>query len=199
MKEMNNMIVYPLENPRISSKYGVMRTVLGVTRLHKGLDMVSTTGDKNVRAIKDGVYRGTHYDKDGFGNYVTVQHDDGVRTIYAHLESFANIPKNTRISAGTILGVEGTTGRSTGLHLHIEGRVSPYTTANHIDIAEYMGIVNERGVVQKITKLGYSKEEAMDVVKEATGFEEKTMKYLDDYKYNFDLFAKLANAIKPKK
>lgn len=190
-------MVYPLENPRISSKYGVMRTILGVTRVHNGLDLVSTTGDRNVRAIKDGVYRGTFYDKNGFGNYVTVQHDDGVRTIYAHLESFANIPKNTRIEAGTILGVEGTTGRSTGLHLHIEGRVSPYTTFNHINIAEYMGIVNERGVVQAITKEGYTKEEAMKVVKEATGFEDKTMKYLDEYKYSFDLFARLANIIKP--
>lgn len=190
-------MVYPLENPRIASKYGVMRTILGVTRLHKGLDMVSTTGDKNVRAIKGGIYRGTFYDKNGFGNYVTVQHDDGVRTIYAHLESFANIPKNTRIEAGTILGIEGTTGRSTGLHLHIEGRKAPYTNLNHIDIAEYMGIVNERGVVQAITKEGYTKEEAMKVVKEATGFEDKTMKYLDEYKYSFDLFARLANIIKP--
>lgn len=193
-------MVYPLEKPRITSKYNVMRTIMGTTRLHKGLDIVSTTGDRNVRVIKDGIYRGAFYDKNGFGNYVTVEHDDGIRTIYAHLESFANIPKNTRIKAGTILGIEGTTGRSTGIHLHIEGRKPPYLAANHIDIAKYMGVENELGAFKEVVekKFGYTKEEAMDKVQEYTGFEEATMKYLDNYKWNFDLFAKLANAIEPK-
>lgn len=193
-------MVYPLERPKIVSKYGVMRNIFGTTRLHKGLDIISCVNDRNVRAIKDGIYRGTFYDKNGFGNYVTVQHDDGVRTIYAHLESFANIPKGTRIKAGTVLGIEGTTGRSTGIHLHLEGRKLPYLPANHINIAEYMGIENELGEFKETVerKLGYTKEEAMDKVREATGFEEKTMQYLDDYEYNFDLFAKLANAIEPK-
>ena len=193
-------MVYPLERPKIVSKYGVMRNIFGTTRLHKGLDIVSTTGDRNVKAIKDGIYRGTFYDKNGFGNYVTIQHDDGVRTIYAHLDSFAYIPKGTRIKAGTVLGIEGTTGRSTGIHLHLEGRKAPYLPVNHINIAEYMGIENELGEFKETVerKFGYTKEEAMDKVREATGFEEKTMQYLDDYEYNFDLFAKLANAIEPK-
>lgn len=193
-------MIYPLERPKIVSKYGVKRNIFGTTRLHKGLDIISCVNDKNVRAIKDGIYRGTFYDKNGFGNYVTIQHDDGVRTIYAHLESFSYIPKGTRIKAGTILGIEGTTGRSTGIHLHLEGRKAPYLSTNHINIAEYMGIENELGEFQETIekKFGYTKEEAMDKVQETTGFDKNTMQYLDDYKYNFDLFAKLANAIEPK-
>ena len=193
-------MVYPLKNPKITSPYGVMRNLFGTTKLHKGIDIISTTGDREVRAIKSGIYRGANYDKDGFGNYVSVQHDDGTRAYYAHLAKFAYIPKNTRIEEGTVLGMEGSTGNSTGIHLHLELRDSPYMPRNHVDIAKYLGIQNKCGVVEKLDeekKLGYTKSGAMNVVKEATGFEEKTMQYLDKYEYNFDLFAKLAYAIKP--
>lgn len=194
-------MVYPLERPKITSAYGVMRNLFGTSKLHKGLDMISVTGDRKVKAVMGGIYRGTFYDDDGFGNYVVVEHDDGKRAIYAHLANFEYIPKGSRIEEGTVLGLEGSTGNSTGIHLHFEVRDNPYLPRNHVDAAKYLGIKNEIGEIKELKsekKLGYTKIEAMELVQQATGFEEATMEYLDNYKWNFDLFAKLANAIKPK-
>lgn len=153
--------------------------------------MISATGNKQVRAVKDGIYRGNFYDKNGFGNYVSVQHDDGIRTIYAHLESInKDLKKGQRVSAGDLLGTEGTTGFSTGIHLHIEARKSPYFQNNRIDISEYLSIKNERGIVQYTCK-----GEAMKKIQEKAGLEDKTMDYLDKYEFNEDLFRKLAKAM----
>lgn len=193
-------MVYPIESPKITSNYGVIRNLFGTSKMHKGLDMISLTGNRVVKSVMNGKYRGAFYDAKGYGNYVVVEHDDGKRAIYAHLASFEYIPKNSRIEEGTILGIEGSTGSSTGIHLHFEVRDAPYFQRNHIDAAKYLGIKNEIGEVKKLEKekkFGYTKEEAMEVVRECIGFEEQTMKYLDEYKYNFDLFAKIARAIKP--
>ena len=90
--------------------------------------MISATGNKQVRAVKDGIYRGNFYDKNGFGNYVSVQHDDGIRTIYAHLESInKDLKKGQHVSAGDLLGTEGTTGFSTGM----TAKPSPSGTVRH--------------------------------------------------------------------
>lgn len=181
----------PLENPRITSYYNQYRVINGKAGYHKGLDMVSMTGDRNVVSVKDGTYRGAFYDKNGFGNYVSIQHDDGIRTIYAHLESVnKELKKGQRIEAGTFLGIEGTTGRSTGIHLHIEARKAPYLTTNRINIAEYLGVINAKGNVELMQK-----RKAMEVVQVKTGFEDKTMDYLNAYKFNNDLFIKLAKAM----
>lgn len=181
----------PLENPKITSYYEQTRYINNKKNLHKGLDMVSMTGDRNVVSVKDGIYRGSFYDKNGFGNYVSVQHDDGIRTIYAHLESVnKELKKGQRIEAGTFLGIEGTTGRSTGIHLHIEARKAPYLTTNRINIAEYLDVINAKGEVQLTQKA-----KAMEVVQAKTGFEDKTMDYLDAYKFSNDLFIKLAKAM----
>ena len=181
----------PLENPKITSFYEQTRYINGKKNLHKGLDMVSMTGDRNVVSVKDGTYRGAFYDKNGFGNYVVVQHEDGIRTIYGHLESVNKSLKiGQYIKAGAFLGIEGTTGRSTGIHLHIEARKAPYLTTNRINIAEYLGVINAKGNVE-LTQKG----KAMEVVQVKTGFEDKTMDYLDAYKFNNELFIKLAKAM----
>lgn len=184
-------MILPLESPKITSPYGVTRNIFGKTSVHKGLDIISMTGNRNVVAVKSGIYRGSFYDKNGFGNYVSVQHDDGIRTIYAHLESInSDLVKGQRIEEGTFLGIEGTTGRSTGIHLHIEARKSPYLTTSRINIADYLGIRNEIGAAQLTRKA-----KAMEVVQIKTGFEQKTMNFLDSYEFNEDLFIKLAKAM----
>ena len=150
-------------------------------------------------AIKGGIYRGNFYDKNGFGNYVSVQHDDGIRTIYGHLESInKDLVKGQRIEEGQILGVEGNTGFSTGTHLHLEARKTPYMPINRINIAEYLGIENKRGDVVYIDKeieKDVKKLKAMELVQNKTGFEDKTMRFLDSYEYSADLFIKLAKAM----
>lgn len=182
----------PLKDAWITSPYNVVRTINGKTKTHKGIDMISSSGSKLVSAVKGGIYRGKFYDANGFGTYVSIQHDDGIRTIYAHLSAVAldNNLKGQRIAEGTLIGIEGSSGASTGVHLHIEARKSPYLSTNRIDIAEYLGIENEKGTVKETAK-----RKAMRIVQEKTGFNDSTMKYLNDYKFSEDLFIKLEKAI----
>lgn len=100
-----------------------------------------------MRAIASGTYRGSYWDARGYGNYVVVENNDGIRTLYCHLKSVEPISIGAKIKQGQFLGVEGTTGNSTGVHLHLEIRENPYTKAFHKNIADYLGIKNEKGYV----------------------------------------------------
>jgi len=139
-------MILPLNNCKVTSEYGVVRSD---KKLHKGIDMISTSGDRNVKAIRSGVVRVTHYDKDGFGNYISVQQEDGFRALYCHLEKVLVKPGDT-IEEGQVIGIEGTSGNSTGVHLHLELRKSPYDIDDHIDVSEYLGIKNEEGPINYI-------------------------------------------------
>ena len=182
----------PLKDAWITSPYNVVRTINGKTRTHKGIDMISSSGSKLVSAVKEGIYRGKFYDANGFGTYVSMQHSDGVRTIYAHLSAVTldDSLKGQKIAEGTVIGIEGSSGASTGVHLHIEARKSPYLSTNRINIAEYLGIQNEKGATRETAK-----GKAMRIIQEKTGFNDSTMKYLNDYKYSKDLFIKLEKAM----
>ena len=105
-------------------------------------------------AIKGGIYRGNFYDKNGFGNYVSVQHDDGIRTIYGHLESInKDLVKGQRIEEGQILGIEGNTGFSTGTHLHLEATTKQaWACENFVNPLEPLGIPNVRGTIVKYSE-----------------------------------------------
>ena len=118
----------PLNNCYVTSPYGIVRSN---GKVHTGIDLISLSGDRNVRAIKSGIYRGAYYDKYGYGNYVVIENDDGLRKLYCHLEKVTiNVPIGSRVEEGTILGIEGTTGNSTGIHLHLEIRRKPYSVSN---------------------------------------------------------------------
>lgn len=139
----------PLNNCEVTSVYGIWRTIKGVRSLHKGIDLISTSEDKNVKAIRSGVVRVTPYNKDGFGNYISVQQEDGFRALYCHLEKVLVKPGDI-IEEGQVIGIEGDTGNSTGVHLHLELRKAPYDIDDHINVAEYLGINNEVGNVTYI-------------------------------------------------
>ena len=95
------------------------------------------------------------------------------------------------------MGFEGSTGNSTGVHLHLELRQPPYFTNNRVDITKYLGIENKIGNVPDIgIKTDEEKQEAMRIVKEKAGLEDKTIEYLDKYEYSRDLFIKLSQAMK---
>lgn len=112
--------VFP-ENGRISSKFGPRRhPVFGSTRPHPGLDITGRTGDP-VWAAKAGrvIFAGW---RGGYGNAVVIQHEGNISTLYAHMEAL----KTTRgdwVDQGEIIGLVGSTGLSTGPHLHFEVRV----------------------------------------------------------------------------
>ncbi|RZJ86093.1 MAG: LysM peptidoglycan-binding domain-containing protein, partial [Hymenobacter sp.] len=89
-------------------------------RWHFGVDLDLETGD-SVRAAFDGVIRISKWDGGGYGNYLLVRHYNGLETLYGHL-SKALVPVGTFVRAGQVIGLGGSTGRSTGSHLHFEVR-----------------------------------------------------------------------------
>ena len=110
----------PVNGARLSSGYG-MRThpVLGYSKMHKGIDFAAPTGTP-IYAAGDGVI-----EKAGpfssYGNYVRIRHNKEFDTAYAHMSKIAKGMKpGTRVKQGDIIGYVGSTGRSTGPHLHYE-------------------------------------------------------------------------------
>lgn len=186
------MKILPLNNAKITSPYGVERTIDGIKSIHKGIDLISNSGDTKVKAIADGVIRGNFYDPDGFGNYVSIEHLDGKRSIYAHLSSF-NKKAGDVVKAGDIIGIMGSTGHSTGPHVHLEIRVAPYLTHYRINVADYLGIKNERGLV--VSK-ELTREEKIQLIKDRVGYDGNTCKYMFElYKYGNEALDKMVNAL----
>ena len=114
----------PVDGARLSSGFGRRRhPVLGYTKMHKGLDFAAPTGTP-IYAAGDGVVeRANRFSS--FGNYVKIRHNDKYKTAYAHLHKFAKgMRAGTRVKQGQVIGYVGTTGRSTGPHLHYEVHVN---------------------------------------------------------------------------
>jgi murein DD-endopeptidase MepM/ murein hydrolase activator NlpD len=105
---------FPLDGLRINSNFGYRRG-----RPHTGIDLDLETGD-NVYAAFDGIVMGASYSK-GYGNLVVLQHANGLQTYYAHLSKI-KVEEGQKLESGELLGLGGSTGRSTGPHLHFEVR-----------------------------------------------------------------------------
>lgn len=90
-------------------------------RQHKGLDFGAPAGTP-IRSVTGGVVRSAGYDG-GYGNQVTVEHADGTVTAYAHMSKIL-ARSGAKVAAGETIGLVGTTGSSTGNHLHFEVRTS---------------------------------------------------------------------------
>ncbi|MGE0256237.1 MAG: peptidoglycan DD-metalloendopeptidase family protein [Alphaproteobacteria bacterium] len=110
----------PIDGARLSSTFGPRRhPVLGFTRQHSGVDFAAPTGTP-IYAAGDGriVLAGP---KGGYGNYILLRHNTTWDTAYAHMKGFARgIRQGARVRQGDIIGYVGTTGMSTGPHLHYE-------------------------------------------------------------------------------
>lgn len=89
-------------------------------RMHYGADVALHTGD-TIRAAFSGKVRLTKYEARGYGYYVVMRHDNGMETVYGHLSRFLVKP-NQVVKAGDPIALGGSTGRSTGPHLHFETR-----------------------------------------------------------------------------
>ena len=112
---------WPVPSSRnITSRYGY-RTIFGKRSFHYGLDIAAPTGTKIV-AIKGGVVLACSRNKIS-GKYVSVDHGDGYVSSYRHLSRYAVEPGQS-VSAGQVVGYMGSTGRSTGPHLHLDIKVN---------------------------------------------------------------------------
>lgn len=113
----------PLEFSRISSGFSMrVHPISGNWKAHKGIDFAAATGTP-IRASGDGVvdFAGS---QGGYGNLVVLKHWSNYTTAYAHMSRFApGIKKGTKVSQGDVIGYVGSTGWSTGAHLHYEFRV----------------------------------------------------------------------------
>lgn len=100
-------------------------------RKHNGIDISHNTGDP-VYAALDGTVVECGY-VNGYGNKITIEHENNIKTVYAHLSSF-NIHTGDKVKEGDLIGKVGSTGNSTGPHLHFELRVNgvPINPINYI-------------------------------------------------------------------
>lgn len=110
----------PIDGARLSSSYGNRKhPTLGYTKLHTGVDFAAPRGTP-IYAAGDGAidYIGR---KGGYGKYIRIRHNGEYSTAYAHMKSYKKGMKTgKRVKQGQIIGYVGTSGRSTGPHLHYE-------------------------------------------------------------------------------
>jgi len=108
---------------KISSPFGKRRDPWkGCTRMHNGLDLEAPYGTP-VLAAASGTVEKISKSRHGYGNHVCLVHTNGYRTIYGHLSFHAlHLKPGMKIQRGSLLGYVGSTGRSTGNHLHFEIR-----------------------------------------------------------------------------
>ena len=142
----------PLDGSRLTSSFG-MRThpVLGQRRNHKGIDLAAPTGTP-VYATADGVVGRADWFST-YGLYISIDHGADLETRYAHMSKLA-VAAGDRVRKGDIIGYVGSTGRSTGPHLHYEVRIDgaavnpiPYMVESEAQLAlsEYSELTGSGG------------------------------------------------------
>ena len=151
--------IAPFINDRflITSKWWNERInpVTGETEIHRGLD-IATSGSKPVYSMLDGIVHSLGFDNSQ-ANWIIIKDDNsssptfGYATLFMHLANRPDVLQGDRVVKGQKVGDEGTTGSSTGIHLHVEmqdlNRWSnswhwSYNKSDYLDPTEFMGIDN---------------------------------------------------------
>ena len=104
-------VQYPLKAIKINQDFSFF---------HRGIDFEAETGD-SIKAIKAGKVVEADYTRDGYGNTILIDHGNGLTSRYAHLSKI-EVKAGQAVTTNTDVGQVGTTGRSTGSHLHLEIR-----------------------------------------------------------------------------
>lgn len=124
---MDNVVVLgdyvlPVDTVNISSLYGYREDPFtGETGFHKGMDFAAGEGT-DIVAIISGVVSEVG-ESETYGNYVSVLHESGLETFYAHCDKVL-VKKNKKVDMGDVIAKVGTTGSSTGYHVHVETRMN---------------------------------------------------------------------------
>lgn len=110
----------PVDGAKISSRFGMRsHPILGFSRLHAGVDFAAPPGTP-IYAAGNGTVQFAGV-KGGYGNYVMIRHNNMFSTAYAHMRGFSRAARvGNRVRQGEVIGFVGTTGMSTGPHLHYE-------------------------------------------------------------------------------
>lgn len=112
----------PVTGRPINSNFGVRHlTGEAEARMHQGVDIAAPTGARVLSSAEGTVVRTGH--DSGYGNFIEIRHPNGVRTFYGHLSAIeAGVAAGARVGGGQLIGRVGSTGYSTGPHLHFEVR-----------------------------------------------------------------------------
>lgn len=148
------MSIIPVKDARMTQEYG--RKGNYKKGYHTDIDLVAGEADKYVYSVGPGQVIRARYapgkgaDPQGWGNYIIIRQDDGHDVLYAHL-ALVNVAEGEKVSGGQKIGLQGSTGNSTGPHLHFEVWKGSWEERQDINPAEYLGIVNQVGKVQQVT------------------------------------------------
>ncbi len=117
---VKSLMKTPINGARLSSSYGMRKhPILGYNKMHKGTDFAAPSGTPIMASGAGKVIRARWCG--GGGNCVKIKHNSTYQTVYAHMKSFARgIKEGRRVKQGQIIGYVGSTGMSTGPHLHYE-------------------------------------------------------------------------------
>ena len=131
----------PVEHFRLTSSYGFRSDPFrGRRARHKGVDMAGPRGTP-IYATADGIVGRAQWVR-GYGKYIEINHGNEIQTRYGHM-SRLNVRPNARVKSGDLIGFMGSTGRSTGNHLHYEVRIAgeavnpmPFMQSNDFLVAQ---------------------------------------------------------------
>lgn len=119
------------------------------TKYHYGIDLGGQNGDP-IYSSFDGIVRYAQYNTGGYGHLIVIRHFNGLETYYAHLSEI-NVKPGTRIKTGEIIGKMGSTGHSTGDHLHFEVRILGYPIN-----PEFLFSFSEKRLLANVYEIGNS-------------------------------------------
>ena len=140
----------PVKDFVLTSSYGFRSDPFrGRRASHKGLDMAGPIGTP-IYATADGIVGRSQW-LGGYGKYIEINHGNGIQTRYGHM-SRLNVEANARVKSGDLIGFMGSTGRSTGSHLHYEVRIAgeavnpvPFMQSNEFLVAQKLNSGNALG------------------------------------------------------
>lgn len=136
---LSKKMINPVINGKTTSEFGArIHPISNELTFHAGIDIAADLGTP-IYAAFDGKVTVADYDKWN-GNYMKIKHENGLMTVYCHCESL-NVKKGENIRAGEIIGYVGSTGSSTGPHLHFELRIGNVSFDPQIALNEALNAV----------------------------------------------------------
>lgn len=132
----NGELKFPVDDTTITSDYGYrIHPISGEKKLHGGIDFApQSSSTPPIYASLEGTVIVSSFEP-GWGNHIKINHGNGIQTLYAHLSSI-HVKTGTKVKTGQLIGTMGTTGSSTGVHLHFE----VYENGKRTNPESYLGL-----------------------------------------------------------